>query len=174
MNLSKANKISIIGNSAAGKSTLSRELGRTLNINVYTIDKIYWLPEWKLRDQISFRLQHNKWLDKNTWIIDGIGYWEELEQRLAQSDAIIFLDVPVELCKKRAKIRIREESRLPNKNITPGCFYNDVKELQMETIVDFHNTFRPKLMDYLSSINSDKFIIINDPIELNYDNKAII
>ena len=174
MDLSKATKIAIIGNSGAGKSTLSTELGNALNIEVCTIDKIYWLAGWKLRDQKSFRVRHNKWLEKNAWIIDGIGYWEELEQRLSQADVIIFLDVPIERCKSRAEIRIREETLSPNKNIAPGCVYNNVKELQMEAIVNFHKTIRPKLISHLSNLSSDKFIIINDPMELKYDSKINI
>lgn len=41
MTLSKANKIAVIGNSAAGKSTLSRRIGILLEKEVYSIDKIY-------------------------------------------------------------------------------------------------------------------------------------
>ncbi len=57
MGLTKAKKISVVGNSGAGKSTFSKELGKALKIEVYSIDKIYWLSGWKLRDQCSFRRQ---------------------------------------------------------------------------------------------------------------------
>ena len=170
MDLTNAKKISIVGNSGAGKSTFSKELGKALEIDVYSIDKIYWLSGWKLRDHDSFTVYHGKWLEKDSWIIEGMGYWREIEQRISESDVIIFLDVPIDLCKKRAEIRIKEEMKSPNKNITTGCVYNDVKELQMETIINFHNSLRPKLINYLSGINSDKLKIVSDPEELKYKN----
>ena len=168
MDLTNAKKISIVGNSGAGKSTFSKKLSKALKIEAYTIDKIYWLSGWKLRDQNSFKTHHKKWLEKDLWIIEGIGYWKEMEQRISKADVVIFLDVPVELCKKRAELRIKKEMQSPNKNITAGCVYNDVKDLQMETIVNFHNNLRPKLMRYLSGLNQDKLSIICDPKELKY------
>ncbi len=173
MDLGDAKKISIVGNSGAGKSTFSKELGKALKIEVYSIDKIYWLSGWELRDQGSFKRHHSNWLEKDSWIIEGIGYWREMEQRISKSDIVIFLDVPVELCKKRAEIRIKEEMKYPNKNITKGCVYNDVKELQIETITNFHKSLRPKLINYLSSINSDKLKIVSDPKELQYKNQTL-
>ncbi len=170
MDLADAKKISIVGNSGAGKSTFARELGKVLKIEVYSIDKIYWLPGWKLSDQDSFERRHSEWLEKDSWIIEGIGYWGEMEKRISKSDIVIFLDVPVELCKKRAEIRIKEEMKYPNKNITKGCVYSNVKELQMETIINFHSSLRPKLVNYLSSINSGKLKIVSDPKELQYEN----
>ncbi len=168
MDLADAKKISIVGNSGAGKSTFSRELGKILKIKVYSIDKIYWLPGWKLRDQDSFERCHSEWLEKDSWIIEGIGYWREMEKRISKSDIVIFLDVPVELCIKRAGIRIKEEMKYPNKNITKGCVYSNVKELQMEIIKNFHKSLRPKLVSYLSSINQGKLKIVSDPKELQY------
>jgi len=170
MDLTKAKKISVVGNSGAGKSTFAKELGETLKIEVYSIDKIYWLSGWKLRDQGNFKIHHDKWLEKGSWIIEGVGYWREMEQRISESDVVIFLDVPVDLCKKRAERRIKEEMLSANENITTGCVYSDVKELQMEAIVNFHNSLRPKLMDCLSGLSPDRLKIISDPKELKYEN----
>lgn len=41
LELSKAKKISVIGNSGSGKSTLSKMLGNELGIEVFTVDKVY-------------------------------------------------------------------------------------------------------------------------------------
>ena len=169
MNLAIAKKISIIGNSAAGKSTMSERIAVSLGLEVYSVDKIYWLSGWKLRDQDSYIRLHEKWLGMDSWIIEGVGYWNEMERRILKSDAVIFLDVPVELCKKRAEIRIKEESFSPNSNITSGCVYGKVKDRQMEVIENFHRDLRPKIINYLLNFSQEKVQVIRDYSELNID-----
>jgi len=167
VSLAKSKKISVVGNSGAGKSTLSKELSKSLEIEVYSIDKIYWLSEWKLREQGSFKKLHGQWLERDSWIIEGVGYWSEMEHRMSESDMVIFLDTPIELCKERAEIRIKEEKLSPNPNITEGCVYSDVKALQMEVIENFHRELRPKLVNYLARLNPEKVKVISSSMELN-------
>ena len=167
MNLAKVKKISVVGNSGAGKSTLSNKLGKLLGLEVFSIDKIYWLPGWSLRDAASFKGLHDEWLKSNSWIIEGVGYWEEMERRITESNVVIFLDAPVALCQERAERRIDEEKLSPNPNITAGCVYGEVKGLQMEIINNFHNKLRPKLMNYLTGLNPEKVKVISSVEELN-------
>ena len=167
MNLAKVKRISVVGNSGAGKSTLSNKLGRSLGLEVFSIDKIYWLPGWNVRDEVSYKEIHEKWIKLHSWIIDGVGYWEEMEHRIAKSNMVIFLDAPVALCKERAETRIKEEELYPNPNITEGCVYGEVIDLQMKVIENFHNELRPKLVNYLSRLNPEKVKVIGSIEELN-------
>lgn len=98
MDLTATKKISVIGNSGAGKSTLSQQLRARLGIEVFSIDKIFWLPRWQMRDHESFKSLHDKWLQSESWIIEGVGYWSQVEQRLTESGIVIFVDAPVSLC----------------------------------------------------------------------------
>ena len=41
------NRVVIIGSPGAGKSTLARDLGRILQINVVHLDRVFWEPGWK-------------------------------------------------------------------------------------------------------------------------------
>lgn len=160
MKVTRYRKISVVGNSAAGKSTLSYKLGMELGIKVFSVDKIFWQAGWSLRDKASFKKLHDEWLEQDSWIIEGIGYWHEMEQRITESDLVIFLDVPVMLCKERAKSRIKEEELVPNAFITAGCLYNDVKDLQRQVIDNFHNELRPKLIKYISGLRPEKIRVI--------------
>ncbi len=160
-------KISIVGNSGAGKSTLAHQLKSELGIEVYTIDKIYWKSGWTLQDQASFRETHDKWLNRDAWIIDGVGYWDELKSRLHQSDLIIFLDVPAPQCKQQALTRVEEERNAPNPHIAPGCVYGDAVDLQLRVIDVFETDIQPKLLALLSRFDSRKIRIINGIAELN-------
>ncbi len=139
-------------------------------IQVYSIDKIYWLPDWNLRDQLSFHLLHEEWIEEDSWIIEGVGYWEEMEYRISKSDVVIFLDVPVGVCKSRAETRIERERYEPKPDITAGCVYGSVKELQMEAIEHFHHELRPKLLKYLSGIAPERVRVIGAGSELEFLN----
>jgi len=167
MGLAKVKRISIVGNSGAGKSTLSNKLGRSLGLEVFSIDKIYWLPGWNVRDEISYKEIHDELIKSHSWIIDGVGYWEAMEHRIAESNIVIFLDVPVALCKERAEARIKEEELYPNSNIAEGCVYGEIIDLQMKVIDNFHNELRPKLVNYLSRLNSEKVKVVGSLEELN-------
>lgn len=167
--LERHRKIAVVGNSAAGKSTLSRLLGRSLAIQVYSIDKIYWLPGWKLRDQVSFHVLHKEWVEEDSWIIEGVGYWDEMEYRISASDITVFLDVPVDVCKQRAETRIEREQHEPNMDITSGCVYGSTKEIQMEVIEDFHRKLRPRLLNYLSRFSPEKVRVIGSFSELDFE-----
>ena len=170
MDLTKAKKISIVGNSGAGKSTLSKKLGQSLGVEVYSIDRIFWLSGWQLRDQGSFNSLHDQWLKLDSWIIEGVGYWSDMERRISESDLVIFMDVPIDICKKQAKMRIREEKTSPNQDITVGCVYGDMEERQMEGIEKFHNKLRPKLVNYLSCFSQGKVRVITSVSELGINN----
>ena len=160
------NKISIVGNSGAGKSTLSHKLGESLSIDVFQIDKIYWLSGWRLRDKKSYTKMHEEWMEKEKWIIDGVGYWDELVVRIENSDQVIFLDQSVNVCKERAAIRISEEKKYPNPNITAGCYYGEVHQLQMDLIDKFHSDIRPKLLKLFATLHPEKIKIIENISEL--------
>ena len=162
MDLCHAKKITIVGNSGAGKSTFANKLGASLGVDVFSIDKIYWLAGWRLRNPASFKKLHDKWLAQDAWIIDGVGYWEQMARRIVQSDCVVFLDVPVAVCKARAETRIEQEKLTQNPHITPGCVYAEVKALQIEVIEHFHNELRPQLLEYLSGFNPEKIRVISE------------
>jgi adenylate kinase family enzyme len=170
LNLAKAKKISVVGNSGSGKSTLSRLLGKKLGLEVFTVDKVYWQPGWNLRPHEEYQVIHDAWLNSDSWIIDGIGYWEEMQQRLIQSDVVIFLDVSEDVCVERAEKRIEAERYSPNKDIAVGCIYGEVRNRQMEVIKHFHESLRPKLISFLSGLESGKVVTVCSYEELNIEN----
>ena len=85
------NRISIIGGSGTGKTTLSNNLGKQLNIPVYHIDGIHHLPNWEIRDKNERDTIILDLIEKDKWIIDGT-YRSTLKKRLEKSDLIIYLD----------------------------------------------------------------------------------
>lgn len=89
--MKNVNKISIIGGPGTGKSTLADNLGRELNIPIYHLDTIDHLENWKKRDKKERDKMILDITKKDKWVIDGT-YKDTLEERLNNSDLIIFLD----------------------------------------------------------------------------------
>lgn len=84
-------RICIIGGSGTGKTTLSTNLGKELNLPVYHIDGINYLENWKPRDKEQRDKIILEIANQSKWIMDGT-YRSTLEQRLEKSDFIIYLD----------------------------------------------------------------------------------
>ena len=90
-NIKTVNKISIIGGSGTGKSTLARNLSKELNIEFYHIDAIHHLENWKIRDKEERDSIIYDIVSKDKWIIDGT-YKDTLVKRMEEADIIIYLD----------------------------------------------------------------------------------
>lgn len=90
-------RITITGNAGSGKSYLSIELAKMLNLPIYHLDKYYWKPNWIKGDPEEFLEKLYELCDKEEWIIEG-SYIRFLEPRFFHADTIIFLDLPRWLC----------------------------------------------------------------------------
>lgn len=90
-------KITIIGCPGSGKSTLSVQLSKILNLEVIHLDKIYWKPYWVNISKEEFDEKHNEILNKESFILDG-NYNRTLETRLSKCDFVIYLDYDSQVC----------------------------------------------------------------------------
>ena len=84
-------RICIIGESGTGKTTLSNNLIKDLNLPVYHIDGIHHLENWKERDKKERDRLILEKASQEKWIIDGT-YRSTLQQRLEKADYVIYLD----------------------------------------------------------------------------------
>lgn len=91
------NRIMLIGPGGAGKSTLARELGDRLGIEVHHLDALLWKPGWTLTTREEQREIQRGLFDGESWIVDG-NYGATMELRLERADTVIFLDMPTWVC----------------------------------------------------------------------------
>lgn len=62
-------RISIVGTSCAGKSTLGRVLSERLGLPHVQLDTLAWGPSWQMRDDFEQRVDEA--VAQSSWIIDG-------------------------------------------------------------------------------------------------------
>lgn len=70
---------------------MARRLSKELNLKVFHVDSIQYLPELKWRDPNETREILSGIASENEWIIDGLGPLKILEDRMKKSDLIVVL-----------------------------------------------------------------------------------
>lgn len=113
-------KIVIIGQAGAGKSTLAQKLGSLLSMEIIHLDRYFWEPNWveKSRDMRIEIMQ--ELVQREKWIMEG-SYLGSSDSRLNAADTIIFLDMPSYLCLWRVIRRYFQYKKEPRPDLPQGC-----------------------------------------------------
>lgn len=90
-----AKRIALVGNIAVGKTALARYLGQELNLPVIHVDAIQFDQNLQIEDLEKTRNTVRGIEKEPSWIIDGHGPLDMLENRFRLADQIIFLDRPL-------------------------------------------------------------------------------
>ena len=114
-------KIAVIGYSGAGKSTLARALGERYGIPVLHFDRVHWAPGWQERDKTEAHQIAHEFMEQSDWVIDGNYTKYEYRRRMAEADAIIFLNFPRLNCFVRAWKRYFHYRGRTREDMTEGC-----------------------------------------------------
>lgn len=85
----------VIGNSGGGKSALARRLASAWNCRHVEIDALLWRPGWELTPAEVYQTEHARLIAEESWIIDGLGRFDSIAERLARATDIILVDMPV-------------------------------------------------------------------------------
>ena len=90
-------KILLIGNAGAGKTTFAKQLALKLHLPLVHLDNLYWCGDWDhlSRDEFDVILQSE--LEKPQWIIDG-NFNRTIPYRLQYCDTVFYFDFPTITC----------------------------------------------------------------------------
>ena len=161
-------RIAVIGNAGGGKSTICRELSRTLDIPLYPIDRIQWKPGWVRAPYEEIKQQHDEILTNDRWIIDGWGPFDIIEERFAAADTIIFVDLPLYVhywwsIKRQIACLFR-----PRADVPEGCPMLPMTWPLLKMIWNIHYDTRPRLLESINAHRGHKRIFhLRSPRELH-------
>jgi adenylate kinase family enzyme len=110
-------KIVVFGNSGSGKSTLAKSLCSLEGLAHLDLDTLAWEP---VMPPVRKSLKDSKreidgFLGSNSkWVVEGC-YSDLIQLVLGDSNEIVFLDLPTELCIANAKMRPWEPHKYDSK-----------------------------------------------------------
>lgn len=87
--------IVVIGNAAAGKSTLARHLARRHELPLIEVDRLLWQQGWQLKPAADYARGHAEIIAQDKWVIEGLGRQDSIAERLAHSTEIVLIDMPL-------------------------------------------------------------------------------
>ena len=162
--IKSANKISIIGGSGTGKTTLADNFGKKLNLPVCHIDGIHHLENWKQRDKMQRDEMILQKVNEDKWIIDGT-YSSTLTQRLEAADLIIYLDYS-SLAQIIGVMRrfIRHHGK--EKKEIPGCKEQMTFKFFI-WVCNWRKNKRNSIIEKISKIDKNKVLIFKNRKKLN-------
>lgn len=114
-------KISIMGYSGAGKTTLANQLAAQYGCGVLHLDRVNFTHGWRERDRAEAQQMLEETLAQADWVIDGNYANLCIDRRLAQSDRIILLMFPRRVCFFRAVKRYLRYRGRTRPDIGEGC-----------------------------------------------------
>lgn len=153
-------RIAIIGNAGSGKSTLAVKLSRQLDVSLCEIDKLLWQEGWVPTPRVRYEEAHNRVINDDTWIIEGLGMVETIGQRIDRANHVIFCDFPLWqhfwLLAERQLKWAQGTLELPpggHKEMPPT-------EVLFETVWRVDRDWMPKIRDLVAGVKQSKAVQI--------------
>lgn len=113
-------RVMVIGCCGAGKSTLSIQLTKILNLPIYHLDQYYWRPNWVETPKDEWTGIVKSLAEKDSWIIDG-NYGGTYNIRFDRADTVVYLDYPTWRCFYRVIKRILKYKGKVRPDLVEGC-----------------------------------------------------
>jgi adenylate kinase family enzyme len=114
-------RIIVVGSQGSGKTNLSRNLGRKLELPVVHLDVLYWQPGWKASDTASFRVRVADAIAGDEWIVDGSFSGLAFDLTLARAETLVVIDRPRWLCQWRILWRSAFDRDTTRPDLPEGC-----------------------------------------------------
>ena len=86
-------RVSLVGNSGAGKTTLGRALAVRMAVPFVELDAIFHQPGWTELPKEQFRSRVSELIAADGWVIDG-NYSAVRDLVWARADTVIWIDLP--------------------------------------------------------------------------------
>jgi adenylate kinase family enzyme len=121
-------RISVIGTTGSGKTTLASALSRQLHIPHVELDALHWGPNWEEASAEVFRERVSAALRGDKWVVDG-NYSKARDIVWGRADTVVWLDYSLPVMMSRLirrtlrRIARREELWQGNRETWRGAFF---------------------------------------------------
>ena len=152
-------RVLIIGNCGAGKSTFARALAEKTGLPLVHLDKLYWHGDWAHLSREDFDLVLQPELEKPQWIIDG-NFSRTLPHRLSYADTVFYLDIPVLTCLWGLTKRVFTNYGKTREDMGGNCpeYFDKQKPALYKGAITFNRRNRKNYYEMLSA--SGKQVVI--------------
>jgi adenylate kinase family enzyme len=98
-------RVSVVGTSCSGKTTLATRLAKALNSTYVELDALHWEPDWVEAPDPVFRARVDQALPADgSWVVDG-NYSMVRDLVWGRATAVVWLDYPFATVLWRALVR---------------------------------------------------------------------
>ncbi len=97
-------RVSLVGVSGAGKTTVGRKLAASLGVPFVELDAIFHQPDWVELPRDDFRERVGAALAAPGWVVDG-NYSAVRDLVWDRADTVVWLDLPRRLVMRRVILR---------------------------------------------------------------------
>lgn len=150
-------RIIIIGNSCAGKSTLARQISTVLGVEHVELDALYWEPNWKESENEVFRARVAAALNAKSWVVDG-NYTSKIKDvAWPLADTLVWLDPPL------AKILLRLFIRSFRRSIKGELLWGRCRETLRNSIFSRNSLLMWVLSTYRRKAEEFKALVDRPP-----------
>ena len=159
-------RVVILGIAGGGKSTLARRISAAFGLPLHQMDKLHWLPGWKLSSKDHVNPLHDKIMATDRWVIDGYGTWESIEQRCDAADTLILIDQPAWRhywwsYKRNIKMLFRHNPDLPD-----GCSKWPLWKMMFRVVRETRRDALPRLRKMLEDRPVKDKHVLRSPREI--------
>ena len=152
--LAGSSRVSVIGCSGGGKSTLSQVLAHRLNAAYLCMDReFFWLPGWVVRPRDEQRALMAEAVKQERWIMDGTNP-SGFDIRLPRSDMVIWVRMPRLLCLMGVLRRWWTYRGQTRPEMAPGCPEKIDAEF-VRYIWNFEKCHAPIIIDNINAYGCD-------------------
>jgi adenylate kinase family enzyme len=164
-------RVSVIGGSCTGKTTLSRELARRLDVPHVELDSLHHDAGWQEApaDVLQARVEEALAAAPDGWVVDG-NYHHKLGTSVVErADTVVLLDLPQHVALRRvlwrtaSRVVTREELWNGNRETLRNAFSRDSI---VWWVIRQHGTYEKKWLPRLEPLTHVSVVRLRSPREV--------